>query len=247
MIVLHTFGPLHDMIDVSPFVTKAHALLRLAGLEYEAARADVRKAPKGKLPVIVDDGQTIPDSTFIRLHIERKYGFDFDAGLDATARAQSWAVEKLFEDNLFWIALRERWVVDEYFARGPALFFESIPWPLRQPIIFAVRRNIRNAIHAQGTGRHTDAERAEIARRGIGAIAQTLGDKPYLMGEKPCAADASIFAFFNAIYCPVFDTPMQAIALEHENLVAYSARLAAQWFPDVKQTRGSVQPASALS
>ena len=239
MIVLHTFGPLHDMVDVSPFVTKAHMLLRLAGLQYTALASDVRKAPKGKFPVIVDDGETIPDSTFIRLHIERKYGFEFDAGLDALARSQSWAVEKLAEDNLFWIALRERWIEDEYFARGAAKYFKSIPWPARDLIAALVRRSVGKAIWAQGTGRHSDAERTEIARRGIAAIAEILGGKPYLMGNKPCAADASVFALFNALYCPVFDTPMQAIALEHKNLVAYSARLAAEWFPDVKQARGA--------
>ncbi len=86
MIVLHTFGKQHDMIDPSPFVAKAHALLRFAGLPYEAVPADVRKAPRGKLPVLIDDGETIADSTFIRFHIEKKYGHDFDAGLDARAR-----------------------------------------------------------------------------------------------------------------------------------------------------------------
>jgi hypothetical protein len=32
----------------------------------------------------------IADSTFIRAHIERKYGFDFDAGLSQQGRAQAW-------------------------------------------------------------------------------------------------------------------------------------------------------------
>jgi len=42
MIVLHTFGKQHDMIDPSPFVAKAHTLLRLAGLPYETIAADIR-------------------------------------------------------------------------------------------------------------------------------------------------------------------------------------------------------------
>ncbi len=35
-------------------------------------------SPKGQLPYIVDEAETIADSTFIRAHIERRYGFDFE-------------------------------------------------------------------------------------------------------------------------------------------------------------------------
>ena len=38
-------------------------------------------SPKGQLPYIVDEAESIADSTFIRAHIEGKYGFDFDARL----------------------------------------------------------------------------------------------------------------------------------------------------------------------
>lgn len=61
MITLHVFGPGLGLPDPSPFVSKAHMLLKLAGLDYQALRADVRKAPKEKLPVIIDEGQTIAD------------------------------------------------------------------------------------------------------------------------------------------------------------------------------------------
>jgi Glutathione S-transferase N-terminal domain len=45
------------------------------------------KAPKGKLPYIVDDGEAVGDSTFIRWHIEKKYQIDFDRGLTPEQRA----------------------------------------------------------------------------------------------------------------------------------------------------------------
>ena len=34
-------------------------------------------SPKGQLPFIDDGGEAVADSTFIRAHIERRYGFDF--------------------------------------------------------------------------------------------------------------------------------------------------------------------------
>src|SRR4051812_24609446 len=60
-------------------------LLKLARLAYRVDTGGFRKAPKGKLPYIDDDGTIVADSTFIRLHLERKHGIDFDAGLDADA------------------------------------------------------------------------------------------------------------------------------------------------------------------
>jgi hypothetical protein len=80
MITLYTFGPFLGTPDSSPFVTKAMALLKVAGLEYREQVGGILRAPKGLLPFIDDDGEVVADSTFIRFHIERKYRFDFDAG-----------------------------------------------------------------------------------------------------------------------------------------------------------------------
>jgi hypothetical protein len=66
--------------DGSPFVIKAKLLLNSLALEYSEDRGGYRKAPKGKLPYTNDNGIIVADSTFIRFHIEKKYGFDFDAG-----------------------------------------------------------------------------------------------------------------------------------------------------------------------
>jgi Glutathione S-transferase N-terminal domain len=50
-------------------VTKAGVLLKMAKLPYRADTSGFKKAPKGKLPYIDDDGgETIADLTFIRWH-----------------------------------------------------------------------------------------------------------------------------------------------------------------------------------
>ena len=90
MITLFTFGPYFGLPDASPFVITAMLLLKFAGLDYREDRGGFRKAPKGKLPYINDDGIVVPDSTFIRFHVEKKYGFDFDAGLTLEQRAGAW-------------------------------------------------------------------------------------------------------------------------------------------------------------
>src|SRR5438105_5817515 len=123
MITLYTFGPAFGLPDPSPFVTKAATLLNMAGLPYRTDSGGLRKAPKGKLPYIDDDGERIADSTFIRLHIEKKYGYDFDRGLDPAQRGVAWAFEKLAGDHLYWAIVEARWADDENFNKGPRMFF----------------------------------------------------------------------------------------------------------------------------
>ena len=86
MITLEGFGPAFGLPDPSPFVTKAEMLLKMAGLPYAVDTGGFNKAPKGKLPYIIDNGEIIADSTFIRWHIEREYNIDFDRGLSAEQR-----------------------------------------------------------------------------------------------------------------------------------------------------------------
>src|SRR4051794_27366484 len=102
MITLYAFGPAFGLPDPSPFVTKAEVLLKMAGQPFRIDTGGFNKAPKGKLPYIDDGGEKIGDSTFIRQHLERKYGIDFDNGLSAEQRAVAWAFEKMAEDNLYW-------------------------------------------------------------------------------------------------------------------------------------------------
>lgn len=234
MITLYAFGPRFDAPDLSPPCMKAQTLLRMAGLTYRLDKNGFGKAPKGKLPFLDDDGTLVADSTFIRWHIEEKYGIDFDAGLDEVQRADAWVYEKLCEDHLYFALLHCRWINDANFAAGPAKFFGFVPAPVRPLVRGMIRRGIRKSLHGQGTGRHTPAEIERLAIRGIDAIAAKLGNKPWLMGDAPCAADASVHATLTGILCPVFSTPIRAAAERHGSLVAYRDRGLARWYPEFK-------------
>src|SRR5712691_6083205 len=95
MITLYGFGPGFGLPEISPFVTKTEVQLKMAGLAYRKERATPPASPKGQLPYIADEAESIADSTFIRAHIEGKYGFDFDAPLSLQDRAQAWAFERM--------------------------------------------------------------------------------------------------------------------------------------------------------
>lgn len=231
MITLYTFGPAFGLPDPSPFVMKADVLLKLAGVPYQTDTGGFRKAPKGKLPYIRDGETIIADSTFIRIHLERQYGVDFDKGLTAEQRGAAWAVEKLCEDHLYWLAMQERWLDDENFERGPAKFFDAAPAPLRPLIKLMVRRQLRRSAHSQGIGRHTEAERAVLGERAVAALAAILGGKRYLMGDAPCGADAIVFAFAANALCPRFKSALRRCAEGHPNLAAYRDRMMQEFYP----------------
>ena len=206
-------------------------LLRMAGLDYREDKGGYGKAPKGKLPYIDDGGVVVADSTFIRLHIEEKYGFDFDAGLSDRDRAQSWAVEKMCEDHLYWALLDARWGDKANFAKGPAHFFNALPAPLRPLIGGVIRNKTLGALKAHGLGRHLRPQIERLAARDLAAISAILGDRAYLMGDAPCAADAAVFGMVSGVLAPLFDTPIRAAAETHPNLIAYRDRMLGRYFP----------------
>jgi hypothetical protein len=159
MITLYTFGPYFGLPDGIPFVINAMLHLKFAGLVYSEDRGGYGKAPKGKLPYINDGGLIVADSTFIRFHIEKKYGFDFDAGLDAAQKATAWTVEKMCEEHLYWALVASRWIDDANFAKGPAQFFKVVPMPFRPIVQRLIRRKVKNTLKLQGFWRHTQASK----------------------------------------------------------------------------------------
>jgi glutathione S-transferase len=233
MITLYTFGPRFGLPDPSPFVTKAEVLLKMSGQPYRTETGGFGKAPKGQLPYIDDGGAIVADSTFIRMHLERKYRIDFDEGLSPAERGVAWALEKMCEDHLYWAVLHARWMDDANFDAGPRRFFDAVPAFVRPLIVAMVRRQVRRNLWAHGLGRHSAEEIALLAARDIISIAGFLGDKPYLLGARPCGADASVFAFVAGCLPKSFKTPIRSAAELQPNLVAYRDRMMDRYFPEL--------------
>jgi glutathione S-transferase len=238
MITLYAFGPAFGLPDPSPFVMKTEVLLKMAGLPYRTDTTGFRKAPKGKLPYIGDNGEIIADSTFIRFHLEKKYGVDFDRALDREQRATAWAFEKLAEDHLYWALVEARWCDTANFNKGPRKFFSAVPGPMRPFVMAMVRRQVRRNLHGQGMGRHSPPEIATLATRGIDAIAAYLQQKPFFMGAEPSGVDATIFAFAAGLLCPTFETPLRTATERHDNLRRYVGRMTARYYPELSEMAG---------
>ncbi len=231
MITLYGSGPHFGMPDPSPFVIKAVTLFRMAGIPYTPAEMSFGKAPKGKIPYMEEGGKLIGDSTFIRFYLEEKYGIDFNAGYNSIELAQGWAIERMLEEHFYWFVVHDRWCVERNFEAGPREFFNMAPAPIRPFIKAMVRRQVRKTLHAQGLGRHTDAERNRLGIADVNAVATLLGGKKYLLGSNPCGVDATVHASLWTASCPLFESVIGAHIRSHEKIMAYIERMCSEFHP----------------
>lgn len=233
-VTLHGFTPKFGVPSSGPFAIKTEIQLKMMGLPYRKIIGRYDIAPKGKLPFIEDlsDGTIVADSTFIRIYLEKKYSKDLDNGLNDTQRAIAYAAERLVEDSLYWAMVHTRWAVEENFEKGPARVFDALPAEVRDTARQKQRAKVLGYLDGQGLGRHSREEIMTIARKGYWALSQILGDKLYLTGDRPCGADASVFAQIASALTDFFDEPLRDIVKEHENLVRYHDRMMKTYFPD---------------
>jgi glutathione S-transferase len=234
MIELHTYRAGFGQPTATPFGVKTIILLKMAEQPFEIVyKDDPRKAPKGKLPIIVDDGVTVADSSFIRKHLEKKYGIDFDPGLSPVEKSGSLAFQRLTEEHLYWAAAAARWVDDDNWRVLREGYFVAIPGLIRPLIAGQVRKQVRRDMHGHGMGRHTLDDQYGLAVDNLAAISDWLGEKPFMHGETPTAIDASVGAFISTIHDDGFDTPIRQTVRDSANLAGYAARIKARYIQDV--------------
>ncbi len=225
MLKLFTFAPGFGEISASPFSVKAICLLEMSGQAYTLnQKGDPRKAPKKKLPVLEHDGKIISDSDDIRDYLEMQFNVDFDAGLNAEQRAVSRSIIRMAEEHIYFAIVSTRWQRDENWAIIREEFFGMIPRLVRKFVTNKIRKGAVTMVYGQGMGRHSEAEQAARVSKDLAAIAALLADKPFLFGDKPTAADASVVAILNNITCFPRPTLLNEAVQKLPTLVAYAER-----------------------
>jgi glutathione S-transferase len=226
MITLYGFGPLFGLPDPSPFVLKTLTQFKMANLPFTFERAIPTEAPKGKIPFIRDGDVVLGDSVFILDHVKRAHGVDLDAHLTAEQKGLAWAMERMLEDHLYWAIVHARWAIDENFWKGPSQFFGAAPEAVKKER----QAGMKQVLHGQGFGRHDDEEVADLARRDFAAASELLGDKPFLFGDQPCSADATLFAFTASASTPFFDSRIREAAESSPNLIDLQWRVMDRYY-----------------
>jgi glutathione S-transferase len=221
--------------NLSPFCTKLECYLRMAEIPYKTAAMQLGKAPKGKIPYIArGDGTLVGDSQLIIEELERGLVAEgkpaLDAGLTARDVATGHLMRRALEEGFYYVTIYSRWKTDDGFAAVRAEFKKLVPGI----VVPLIRRDIRKKLHSQGTGRHTLDEATALGTSDLGACAELLGDRPFLLGDAPRTVDCTVFAFLEATLGFPVDSPLKARAASHANLVAYRQRIRDRWWKDLK-------------
>ena len=160
MVTLYSYPSLFGVADNNGYGLKVFAFMRLAGLAFVHEHVfDASAAPRGQLPYIVDDGETVGDSDTIIAHLTRKHGLTIDAALDARQRDLSLLVMRLLDD-LYWVMSYSRWKDGRY-------------WPAFRAALLSEHPSLNDegpSGRAAKKTRRSQALRIETARRPANAV-----------------------------------------------------------------------------
>lgn len=217
--------------SVSPFCMKLECWLRMAGLDFDVVPADMRRAPKGKIPfVVLPDGTLLGDSQLIIEHLSKVHGLDLDAHLTDRQRATSRVVRRMIEEASYFVGLYGRWVDDEGWPHTRAAMGKIVPRPFAF-LLPLIRRRVRAAAKAQGTGRHGRDEVYALGRADWDAI-ETLLEGPYFFGEKVSSLDAVLYGFEESVLSHPASLPVKQHLLGKPRVVAHRDLMRAFFPPE---------------
>jgi glutathione S-transferase len=226
MITLYTFPPAFGLRNVSPFCLKVEMALHHLQLDYTIEElSNPAKAPKGKLPYIVADGQTITDSELILDYLDKSNGGKLYGNLSGEQLAQGFAYVRLVEDHLYWMIVASRWLDDSWWPNVDKGFFGSLPFPLRQLVPMIARSRIKKTYKLHGLGLHSLEEQKEFARKDLHSLNEIIKGKTYLMGDEISVFDFAVASMLAGALDNQPGTWVTAIAKNFVPLVEYTERV----------------------
>jgi glutathione S-transferase len=199
-----------------PFALKLLAWLELAHVPYELIAADdPRKGPKGKSPWVELNGERIGDSDIIIERLSRLHGIDLDERFSVEQRAIGHAWRLTFEEHFHQVLEWELLLHPAGAAYMRALMQSRIPRPMGGFVFAMMQSHFRKQLHARGIARHAPQIIETKGRADIDALAGFLGDRPFLVGDRPSSADTAVFG----LLAPAVNWPMKTPVAQYARSV----------------------------
>src|SRR5271170_2644981 len=220
MITLYSYPELFGVADNNGYGLKVFAFLRLAGVPFKHEHIfDASQAPRGQLPYIVDDGETIGDSETIIAHVVAKYRLAIDAALTAAQRDTDLLITRMLDD-LYWVMSYSRWKDERYWPEFRDALMREHP-SLDEAGLLKAREFNFQRYHFQGIGRY--APEAAYARglADLAVLADLIPAAGYVHGAASTSVDAGIYGFIANIYFFDIDTPLKAFVVSRPNVVRH--------------------------
>jgi len=196
---------------------------------------DPSKGPKGKSPWIEYGATRLGDSTLIIEYLTERFGIDLDAHIDAGQRALALSVQRMLEEHY-----HQCFEHQLFFGRDSAERLRELaatmPIPLRWLAPTMIKRAFGKQLHARGMGRHEEEVIIAQGKADLDALAELLGDQPYLLGDRPSSIDACVFGFLGVSLYVAGDNPLYRYGASLDNLMRYCERMRARYFPETLST-----------
>ena len=220
MLTLYSYPTLFGVADNNGYGLKVYAFLRLAGVPFKHEHIfDASKAPRGQLPYIVDDGETLGDSEAILAWLTRKYDLKIDAGLTDAQRDMNLLTIRMLDD-LYWVISYSRWKDDRYWLAFRDAFKREHPQLTDEGLQKAREFNFQR-YHFQGIGRYEPDAAMARGLADLRVLANLVPANGYVHGDKPTSADAAIYGFIANMYFYDIDTPLKKFVVAHDSLVRH--------------------------
>ncbi len=217
MLILYSYPELFGVADNNGYGLKVYAFLRLAGVPFRHEHIfDASRAPRGQLPYILDETETIGDSDTIIAHLIRKYRLTIDAGLTQAQRDTTHMITRMLDD-LYWVMSYSRWQDERFWPLFRQALLKQHP-SLTEAGLTKAREFNSQRYYFQGIGRY-DPDAAYA--RGIAdlcVLANLIPANGYVHGREPTSIDAGIYGFVANIYFYEIDTPLRQFVLAQPNI-----------------------------
>ena len=220
MLTLYSYPELFGVADNNGYGLKVYAFLKLADVPFVHEYIfDASAAPRGQLPYVVDDGETIGDSEAIIAHLVRKYRLTIDANLTATQRTTDLLVTRMLDD-LYWVMSYSRWKDERFFPAFRDGFMAQHA-RIDEAGMNKAREYNAQRYHFQGIGRYPPDQAYARGLADLQVLADLIPAGSYVHGEKPTSIDAGIYGFIANIHFFPIPTPLKAFVTAHPNLVRH--------------------------
>jgi len=220
MLTLYSYPELFGVADNNGYGLKVFAFLKLAGVPFRHEHIfDASAAPRGQLPYIDDDGETVGDSETIIAHLIAKRRLTIDAALTASQRDTSHLITRMLDD-LYWVMSYSRWKDERFWPLFRDALMREHPSLTEAGLLKAREFNFQR-YHFQGIGRYAPDAAYARGLADLEVLADLIPANGYVHSEKPTSIDAGIYGFIANIYFYEIDTPLREFVRAHGNIVRH--------------------------
>ncbi|CEK11725.1 glutathione S-transferase family protein [Legionella hackeliae] len=225
MLVLYSYPELFGVPDNNPYGLKVDTFLRLTQIPYKLKHVvDTKSAPRGQLPYIVDEGQTVTDSNTIIEFLCQKYDIDIDNDLTTEQKNLHFLITRMLDHHLYWVMSYSRWQDERFWPLFKAEFLQKFPSFSKEALENGRHYNIEKYYY-QGIGRYSQDQIYHAGIQNLTVLNSILGNNRFLFGDNIHSIDACCYGFLANILYFEINTPLKEFILTQRSLKQYIDRI----------------------